>query len=414
MARLEFINFQPWYLNLDESDECLVLDKLRKGVRELPQVYWDDGTDWPEANLWALHKKTADGKKDQTILALMRHMKAYAEYLEQNELDWRSFPMAKELRVLVKFRGYLIGKIKEGDISSSTASGRMSAIIQFYRYCLTNNFVISKSEMWSEKSFSVNWHDTTGFRRSMLRAASDLIIPNRGKTGSVLEDGLMPLSADSVIKLLDYVVRTQTIEVCLVLSLGFFTGARIGTIIGIRWENIYVAQLDPCVEGICLLPVGPKAGVPTKNDVDGHLMIPTQLLSDLKKYCESERRLLRQKLAASENKSLIFLTRRGSKYTVKTVDRLMENLRAAALMAGLEFMNNFKFHQTRATFGTSLMQMALDVLRPSDAIDLTRRAMLHAHEATTFRYVKFIQDAKVKSALANEFTRVFGGVNKLR
>jgi len=408
MARLEFIDFQPWRVASFDPDSDLELDPLRKSVKDLPQIYWNSGSDWAEVNLWALQKSVDDTRKCETVLSLMRHMKAYADYLEGAELDWRHFPVAKESSTVFNFRGALIAQIKNGDLASSTASARMAAVIQFYRYAESNGFLGRAGEMWRDKDVVVSWYDTAGFKHAVKRTSSELTIPNRGKTGSELEDGLLPLSADAMKRLLNFTEQKQTEECLLLLSIGFFTGARIGTINGLRREHLFQARPDPLVKDIYLLPVGPKAGVPTKFDVNGHLMVPLALLNDLKKYVESEIRLLRQIKAVPKDKSLIFLTRRGNPYSVKTVDRLTESLRDKALLEGLEFMAGFKFHQTRATYGTSLMQSALDVMRPSAAIDLTRRAMLHAHESTTFRYIKFIQDAKVKAKLANEYTRIFG------
>ncbi|MEL2330804.1 site-specific integrase, partial [Klebsiella pneumoniae] len=78
------------------------------------------------------------------------------------------------------------------------------------------------------------------------------------------------------------------------------------------------------------------------------------------------------------------------------------------MSAGLKQFQEFKFHQTRATFGTQLMRLAMDVL-PSqvDAIVFVRDAMLHKDEATTWKYVKFIEKEPIKEALSDEFFNLY-------
>ena len=75
-------------------------------------------------------------------------------------------------------------------------------------------------------------------------------------------------------------------------------------------------------------------------------------------------------------------------------------------------MGSFKFHQTRATFGTWLMEVALRVASTKAAVAFVRDAMLHKDEKTTFLYVRFHEEGPVKAAMANEFSAVFSGLVK--
>jgi hypothetical protein len=76
----------------------------------------------------------------------------------------------------------------------------------------------------------------------------------------------------------------------------------------------------------------------------------------------------------------------------------------------MRFMEHFKFHQTRATYGSMLMELALGVADVKSAVAFVRDAMLHKHEATTLRYVHFVQKAPVKARISKEFAAVFSGV----
>lgn len=53
--------------------------------------------------------------------------------------------------------------------------------------------------------------------------------------------------------------------------MGFFTGARFGTITSLRVENLEQARPDPYMKGFVLIRVGPGTGVATKFDVAGDL-----------------------------------------------------------------------------------------------------------------------------------------------
>lgn len=77
---------------------------------------------------------------------------------------------------------------------------------------------------------------------------------------------------------------------------------------------------------------------------------------------------------------------------------------------GLTQFKYFKFHQTRATFGTQLMTFALKTLSSQvDALTFVRDAMLHKDESTTWKYIKFIEKEPIEEQLANEFFNLFTG-----
>jgi integrase len=340
----------------------------------------------------------------------MRHLHAYANFLESTGFDWRHFPIRRDERTLVRFRGDLIEQIKSGQLQSSTARARMSAVIQFYRYAESHGLVSPHAAMWSEKTVVVPWFDSTGFKRTMTRVVTDLHIPNRARPGVRLEDGLLPLPSQAMIDLLRFTAQEQTTELHLMLCVGFFTGARAGTITTLRRENLDSARPDPFTPGFFLIRVGPGTGVATKFDVAGELLVHNVLLDDLKAYASSVERLRRQVKASETDKTILFLTRRGNRYSVNALDRLVQELRKDAIHSGLHFMEKFRFHQTRATYGTWLMKLMLNITTVSAAIEFVRRVMLHKHESTTFRYVKFLENTKGKQEIAQAFNEVFTGL----
>lgn len=413
MARLEYIQFSPWREVIVDGDVTWESDRLARSFNRLPQIFWSSGEGWAEVNHWALEKATTVGIKLDTVIALMKHLHAYANFLErrvEGRLDWRHFPIRLADRAVVRFRGHLIEQIERGSLASSTARARMSAVIQFYRHAEAHEFVSPETPMWLEKSVVLPYYDAQGFKRSMLRLKTDLSIPNRGRPGIALEDGLFPLSEMHMTQLLDFTSREQTEEVHLMLAIGFFTGARIESITTLKIDNVERALPDPFMKGFFLVRVGPGTGVATKFDVEGNLLVPDFIIAALREYSYSLRRLKREAKAKPENRSTLFLTTHGSHYQGASVRRLMTDLRRDAIRAGLKFMERFKFHQTRATFGTWLMKLALRVTTAGGAMEFVKNAMLHKQEATTLRYIKFLEVTKGREEAAAAFTAAFTGL----
>ncbi|WP_420466085.1 tyrosine-type recombinase/integrase [Panacagrimonas sp.] len=342
----------------------------------------------------------------------MKHLHAYACFLEEHSLDWRHFPTRLSERAVVRFRGDLLKLIEQGNLASSTARSRINAVVQFYRHASAYDFVTPTTPMWRDRQVVIRYFDSAGFKRSLTRLTTDLAIPNRSVVGVRLEDGLLPLSDEHMTELLQFTAREETTELHLMLSTGFFTGARLGTITSLRIENLEQARQDPYLNGFFLIRVGPGTGVATKLNVEGDLLVPGMLLDELKRYAYSTERLKREEKAPQALRSILFLTCRGKKYSNNSVSRLMTGLRRSAVSANLRFMERFKFHQTRATYGTWLMKLALSVATAAAAIEFVKNAMLHKRESTTFTYVKFLETNKGKQAVAQAFHEVFTGLRE--
>jgi integrase len=92
----------------------------------------------------------------------------------------------------------------------------------------------------------------------------------------------------------------------------------------------------------------------------------------------------------------------------------MVDLRRAGQASGVKFLQNFKFHQTRATYGTWLMSICLENASPKAAIEFVKRAMHHKNESTTFGYITFIEHTEAKIEVANAFTEAFLGLQARR
>lgn len=424
MADLEYIDFTPMREVVEDGNVRWVPDKLSRRINGLPEIFWSGvplqegdepfykaGEPWHEANHWALTKATATlGGHPKTVKKVMEHLVAYASWLESKGLDWRHFPSRKEDRAVVLFRGELIGQRDRGSLKPSTTSARMRAVLHFYRHCQVYGLVDRKSPLWKDRQVVIRYFDTFGFTRTLQRTASELSIPNNARPGDRLEDGLTPLRQEHAVRLLEFTKEQGLMELNLMLSLGALTGARISTITTLGVKNIEDALPDDQTPDSYLVPVGPATGVNTKFDVSGNLMVPKFLRDSLLEYAYSTHRVMRQGLASEANRGVLFLSMRGNPYGPNSMNPLMSDLRERAVSAGLRFMESFKFHQTRATFGTWLMGVALKHMDTAGAVAFVRDAMLHKHEATTLGYVRFLEKSKAKAQVASEFSALFSGI----
>ena len=410
MACLEYINYVPHRPQIVGADVTWVPDTLVRPVERLPQIFWNDGAPWSEVNLWALELARNRDVKLKTITSLMEHLHKYANWLERESMDWRHFPQSKAERVLVRYRGELVDSRDRGDLSPSTTSARMRAVIRFYRYAAGREFISHDAPKWQDKVVVLRLFDTAGFARTMQRLTTDISIPNRARPGIRLEDGLLPLTEQHMSDLLHFAKEYASEELYLMLMIGCFTGARLGTITTLRVVALEQALRDPQVPGMWVVPIGPGTGIETKFGVSGDLMIPDLLMAAMKAYATSPRHLKRVINASNSHKSFLFLTRHNKAYSVAAVDRMMVDLRRRGRAAGLKFLQRFKFHQTRATYGTWLMTICLKAASVKAAIEFVKRAMHHKHEATTFGYVTFIEHTQAKIEVANAFTEAFLGL----
>ncbi|MHB1409787.1 MAG: tyrosine-type recombinase/integrase [Acidovorax defluvii] len=424
MATLEQIQYIPHRIILAEDGAVhREPDRALRPIKGLPQIFWADGSSWRAANLWAFNRATNGVTDVKTIRSNLGHLHKYAQFLEDEQLEWQHFPMLERDRVLVRWRKHLIEqRDRLGLLAPSTANHRMNATIHFYRFAQAYGLVGRDAPMWLERRVVHRFFDSVGFVRTMLRQSTNLAIPNRARHGLKLEDGLTPLTDEHRQALLAFTGRAGSVsrELDLMLKLGFFSGARLETIADLKLGTLDNAVSDPKVPGLFYLSVGPghRPHVATKFDVSGQIIVPAALLDELRDYASDVSRLKREALAAPENKDLVFLTRYGRRYADRdsgsgtAVGRAMVDLRRKAAAAGLPFAKHFHFHLTRATFGTSLTSLLLSMegATERDVLALVSSLMLHKDVSTTLKYIKFVHQSHMKAAVANEYSNAFLGL----
>lgn len=328
---------------------------------DLPQIYWNNNKAWDEANLFAYDLLVNEDLSLKTIKSYMFHLHAYAAWLENNNIDWKHFPEMRSERCLILFRGDLIKKRNSLELRPSTVTHRMRSIIKFYRWVKEKNLIDIDFPMWKDKTYTKKIVNRFGFENTLEIIYADVSIPLVSQNNNIgLEGGISPINPREVPNIINVAKKHSSIELYLMLKLGFYTGMRIGTICDLK-----VATLENSIllknKSMSTIHVGPNSSPPvsTKYSKDGAILIPTDLVHELIEYCYSTRRLKRVGNAVDENSDLIFLTRNGGNYlnlNNKSINVSMHRLRVSGLNLGYDVFKSFHFHQTRSTFATVLME----------------------------------------------------------
>ena len=382
---------------------------------DLRQIYWNNNDTWDEANLFAYDLLVNEDLSLKTIKSYMFHLHAYAEWLENNNIDWKHFPEMRSERCLILFRGDLIKKRNSLELQPSTVTHRMRSVIKFYRWVKEKNLIDIDFPMWKDKNYTKKIVNRFGFENTLEIVYTDVSIPLVNQNNNIeLEGGLFPISPREVPNIINVAKKHSSIELYLMLKLGFYTGMRIGTICDLK-----VATLENSIllknKTMSIIHVGPNSSPPvnTKYSKDGAILIPTDLVHELIEYCYSTRRLKRVVKAVDENSDLIFLTRNGGNYLNldnKSINVAMHRLRVSGLKLGYDVFKFFHFHQTRSTFATVLMEYCLKKMSATNAIQLVKDACMHKDEAVTFKYIKFLEKSKNLEKISNEYTNIFLGI----
>lgn len=421
MATVEHIHFNPHDISIKDRLITYSSNSSRVVIEGLPQIFWVDGRPWREANLWAMERITNGEATLKTVSSNVNGLLNYAKFLESRSLQWFEFPSRKADRCLVQYRGALITARDAGHISPATASEYMRNCISFYRWIRRRGLLSPILPLWKDKRFVIKYFDQVGFERSLAGNTTDLGIPNRQRIGITLEGGLLPVSSSDRDVILDFAKRNASPELYLMLALGFFTGMRLGTICDLRIDTLERAIPDPSANGLLRISVGPGAYPPvhTKFGVTGQVWIPESLCSEVLEYAKHLRRLTREASAAGENRDLVFLTRFGNPFGRRNsgqssaINVEMSSLRKSGIAAGIKVFRKFRFHQSRCTFGSELARLALANCADVAIVTATvSNALLHGRnsEAATFKYIKFVQAAPAKQAIAKSFMTAFTGI----
>lgn len=445
MARLEYIRLSMERAVVENGairfEQQEVLDPgtrllMPVNAERVPQIVWESGEFWGEANLWLLRRARlllSGQLKKETICANGKDLLAYANWLEEAGKEWWQCPIRDGERPLNLYRGFLVAsagsevpeinaqgvkKPSASVLSPLLASRRMSTVKAFYKWLLKEEILSPGFELWTEKKIRIPYEDAFGFRRHVETVQTSLDIKvSRRKNEEGLEEGLQPVSLNVRDAILDLANRRASRELFFMLSLGFWSGLRLGSICDLKiqtLENALPIHNNPALK---FLSIGPHANPPVQmklNQNSSGIVIPTGLLQDLMDYAVGVERGKRIKLAKPHHKHLLFLTKRGNPYSSPSADRSptvnaeMSRLKRAAREEGLR-IDDFTFHWSRATFATMWAEVARNAGILHDFLPTLKRMMAHKHDRTTWRYIRWVEKEGVRSAVMDEFTRLMFG-----
>lgn len=399
-----------------------------------PLVLDGAGKPWAEACLYLLAGMEGTPSPDmRTYDAKALDLAAYRRFIDETKIDWTEFPKNKLFKPTYRYRAYLNLLLRTGELGAKTLSRRMSSVVGFYRWLVSEGFLSPANPPWKERDVYITSKDSYGFQRTKTVKSTDLTIPvpvQQDTFDETIQDGgkLRPLPMDEQEWLLAALQAAGNTEMTLMHLMGLVTGARLQTVCTLKiWHTELAAPANPNEE--VKLPIGPGTGIDSKRDKRMVLHIPGWFYHALQTYANSERaRRRRQKGAKDDSSQYLFLTQHGTPYYTDKQDRQTfdpANSRRYDFDGGAvgTFIRNvvrpyvektygcrkfdFSFHDTRATFGMNLTDF---LLRQVEAGKLTlayvreyvKTRMGHDSAATTDLYLDFRHKVKFKRAVVEQ------------
>jgi len=375
---------------------------------------------WPEASLYILDRIMGEvGPSMQTYHTIAEDLAIYKRWLEEEDVDFKHFPIKKLERPTYRFRGHLVLKAHAREVAFGSANRIMGTVVKFYRWLSDELDLVFTNPPWQESDSYISINDKKGFIRNKRIKITDLRVhvpQQRDPYAGTIDDGgkLRPLQIKEQIVLLKALKKLDNTEMSLIHLVALATGARIQTVLTLRVKH---ARLD-VPEGVTevALAVGHGEGIDTKYGKQGSIFIPIKLYKKLCIYSHSERAQARRKKAGTINEEdqYLFLSSQGSPmYRSKqdrdefdstlsirhekvgqTVRQYIKEMVLPTIRAISDEPFHYRFHDLRATFGMNLTDaMQLKVQRkqmtPNAARELVKFRLMHDSAATTDLYLNY-------------------------
>lgn len=383
-----------------------------------------NGEPWEEANCYLINKLENDFHFNRdTLQCIASDLADFLRFLEEVNIDFLEFPANKLLRPTYRYRATLIHKIYAKEVAISTARRRMSSVVGFYNWLITEELFIPTNAPWKTKDIFIPVTSTFGDAGLKKTHYYDLSISNPKQNdpySDYIADGekLRPLTYKEQLWIVDALDAIQNTEMTLIHFLALFTGARIQTILTIGLHHVSPPRNFEDV----LLTVGPGSGIDTKRSKKMTLLIPGWLYEKLHIYALSPRAKSRRSryLQRNTDPPPLFLSERGAPlYTSRSSSQAFNpqfKIRHAKHgQAVRQFIKerviphiqnkssshfNFRFHDLRATFGMNLTDAQLELVKEGkitlhQAREYVRQRLWHSQLATTDLYLNYRKTSSV-------------------
>jgi integrase len=393
---------------------------------------------WKYANNYLLYKlESEDLPHTSTLSSIADSIKYFGNYCLETEIDYLVCTR-KSNSPLRRYRRNLSDRITKGELAASTAKSHMSNLVNFYRHLLDVEHVKFEFPPWHDREAKIVISDTGrgGYVKTVRTSDVSQAIKGRVSTqmkreyctyeGRIIDGGeLRPLNIKEQEILLTALKDLNHPEMTLIFIIALCTGARLQTILTLRYDNFTYEPEEPITEVAVYAGRYNKNGnglVDSKDDKSITIYFPIELYKKVQLYLNSERVLKRRKKSKHQPENLdnqyIFLSQQGHPFYMSKSDNnakfyrqrpsgqavttfVCERLKPK--LSKLHFTGSFKFHDTRATFGMNIVDSELELMKGKEnigeAIDglfrFVKVRMCHNQLSTTQQYLDFNQNNKV-------------------
>lgn len=403
-----------------------------------PLLILPDDSIWQYVSRFFLYKlESLETPHSSTLNSIANSIKYFGEYCLDNEIDYLVCTRRSN-SPLRRYRRYLTDRIVKKELSPSTAKSHISNLVNFYRYLVDIENVNFDYLPWEDKEAKVMISDVGSGGYVKIVKTSDISQCIKGKVstpkklefskyeGKIIDDGeLRPLNNIEQKVLLMALKELNHPEMNLIFLIGLCTGARLQTILTLRYDN-FNCDYDDSIEEVAIYAGRyNKYGnglVDSKADKSITIYFPIKLYEKVQLYLKSERAAKRR--AKSKYKPektelhYIFLSQHGNPLYISKFDENTKNYRTPPSgqavtsfiferlkpkLTDLNFNGSFKFHDIRATFGMNIVNFGLERINDTDnlkgSIDqlfrFVKTRMCHSQLSTTQQYLDFNNNNKV-------------------
>jgi len=390
----------------------------------LPMVLNADGSPWPPACMWLLDRARARPLDLSSLNPVAQGLRAYKIFLDDYELEWDDFSAGdKYLRPTYLYKTHLQDLINSGSIKPSTASNRMHSVVGMYRFLMDGDRYgfSAQNPPWIERTIGLVYQDNKGFKhvKEVNSADVSIRVPKREYAWDrrIVDGGkLMPLSQFEQMLLIKTLKALGNREYELIHYTALMTGARIQTVLTLRWGAF---EQPPSLvnQWPFKLPCGPGTGIDTKGNVsDVFLAVQRELYEWLHMYAISERAQRRRDKSILKQSRINYLflssqggphyeskddrnAQRNSSEPLKRSSSTGQNIRSFIADYVIPEIRktipdfNYRFHDLRATFGVNWVDA---VAKEGDtrqrflwARERLSKLMWHARATTTDGYIEY-------------------------
>lgn len=423
---------------------------------DYPILIQGNGIPWTLGNIYLL-KRMEDTRnyEPKTWQNLSLDLLHYLRWLESTNTNPLFFPSKQKFnRPTYKYRNFLIEQANQGKIAVSTAAGRISAIVNFYRglvaYNILGNDLISLA--WDEKEVLIRIIGRDLQPRLYSISSTDLAIkrPPAANNNDCIRDGgqLRPLSENEQ-EIIAAHLKSASANYRLMFALAILTGARMQTICTIRGQTIDEAIFDE-ENNRYIIHVGSHGDlVDTKGSKRLSVVIPAKLFELLKQHwncTESINRRLKS-FYGNNMKNYLFLNKKCEPYVTSKSEKIDQRDPNVNRRVGIEggvardvktrngqaiwaFINNvllprirvshpefksFSFHDLRATFGMNLLETLLRMVDMHNSelktkgkeatlgtewvLEQVQERLGHRDLSTTMNYLNYRRNNKFRASL---------------